>query len=234
MDKDNNLVKLLKRSKSYKEFIKDMNNYEELINSNEFKEVRVESFWGAIATLVLYQIFGFIAFQAFLSYLKTPLFLVFGSIWIFAFMVADAVTFKKIKNYLGNEFTTSPLNSLKQLDDFIKFCVTIFFAFVLLLFIVGHYPFPFIEFDSATLFAYYIFSWIVSYIISLMLKKTKPSIKITKNRQGLVLGFTVGISFFLISYFTTQEVFYLVGMVGLGFCIMIISSWLLDDQIKTI
>ncbi len=203
------------------------------VQSSQFREVRVASFWGAVATILLFQIFGFIIFQAFLYYVQVPFLFIFGGIWIFAFMSADAVAFRKIRDFFQNEFTGTPLNSLKQVDDFVKCGVSVFFVGVLVLFAFGYYPFPHYEFTYGVLIGFYVFSWGGSLVISQLLKRSKPSIKISRDRRGLVMGVVIGIVFFSVAYFLAKELFYVFGMIGLGMCILVISSWLLEDQITT-
>jgi hypothetical protein len=233
MEKED-LLKKIMGPQYYNELTKERNRMRDMASSSEFKEVTIESFWGAIATVLLYQLFGFIVFQAFLSYISVPIFLFFGGLWIFVFMIADAVTLKKIRKYLDNEFTISPVQSLKQIDDFLKFCVTLVFAVILVLFFLGYYPFPRYDYNIFTLFAYYLFCWVISYGISRLLKQSPSSILISKNRTGLLFGLVVGGVFILVSYFIAKEMFYLHGMIGIGVCILIISSFLLEDQIKTV
>jgi len=200
----------------------------------KYKEVVIESFWGAIATLFLYQLFGYIIFQAFLYYQLHLPYILFGGIWIFAFLTVDAITINKIRDFLQNTYTQSPLQQLKQIDDLIKAILATLFFIILLLFLAGYYPFPQYPYDLPLLISYFIISWIISYLISRMLQNKKPKIKISSDPKAIPMGLLIGGSFFIITLTIAPGLFYLHGMIGLGIILLVSSSVLLKDQIKII
>lgn len=239
MSKDKNILETFLGSKSYKTYKKEL---EKMEKSNQLKEIRVESFWGAVAAFFLYQIFGYIIFQAFLtyfssSYLIIPLIL-YGMIFMIIFMFANALTMKKIREFFINQGSQTAIQSLHQKDDFIKFCLAIVFFVVLVLFALGYYPIPKKEHNLILLIAFFIFSWMVSIIYSRLTKKDS-SIKVTNDKKGMLAGIFVGLWFLVISYIVSAvsgsyTLFYIFGMVGFGVIVLVSSALLLEDQIKTI
>ena len=203
------------------------------------KEIKAESFWGAIANIFLFQIFGFIIFQAFIFYLDNPLMLFYGSIWLLALLFFQSKVLAKIRSFLSKQSIKSATLSLRQIDDWIKFVLTLFFIIILILFYFGFYPLPKKDWDAFSLIAFFVFSWIVSSIFSIKIQETRPQTKKLKFQGSAGGGIAVGIMFILIAYFfetvsspSDYFNFYLPGMAGLGIVMMCLTVLFLEDQIK--
>ena len=95
------------------------------VDYSDYKQIKAESFWGAIASLILFQIFGFLVFQAFVYYLDNPFMLIYGSIWILAFLFFQSKMIAKIRVFLSKQSVKTATLSLRQIDDWIKFTLTI-------------------------------------------------------------------------------------------------------------
>ena len=234
MGQNKNIIKMIIGQKAYREYKREMAKLEQ---SGQLKEITVESFWGAVAALFLFQIFGFIIFQAFITYLTSKLylmvpFLLYGLIFMIIFMFADALTMKKIREFFINQGSRAAFQSLRQKDDFLKFCLAIVFFIILILFFLGYYPLPKKEYNLILLIIFFVFSWVVSLVFSRITKRNS-SLKLSNDKKGLVVGLFVGLWFSVLSYIISVELFYVFGMVGIGLIVLISSSWLLEDQIKT-
>ncbi len=203
-----------------------------------YKEIVVESFWGSIASLVFFQIFGYIVFQSFISYLDNLFMLFYGSIWLLTFLFFQSKVMVKIRFFLSKKSLKSTTFSLRQKDDWFKFILTIIFLIVWILFLVGYYPFPRSEYDIFKLIAFYIFSLVISSLFSTKIQKVMPETKNLKYHGSLLGGILAGLFFVILGYFFDKYAditffnFYIPGMAGMGFVMMCLTIWLLQDQIK--
>lgn len=203
-----------------------------------YKDVVVDSFWGAIACIIFFQIFGYLIFQSFISYLDNMLMLFYGGIWLLVFLYFQSKLMAKIRDYLSKNSIKSATLSLRQLDDWFKFILTITFSAILILFILGYYPFPQKKYNILHLVLFYIFSLIISSIFSMTIQKSIPKTKNLKYRGNLVGGFFAGGFFVLLAYLFDKFKqdsflnFYLIGMIGFGFMTICLTIWLVNDQIK--
>jgi len=203
-----------------------------------YKEVKAESFWGAIACLVLFQIFGYIILQAFVFYLDNIFMLLYGSIWLLVLLFFQSKCISLIKTFLSKKNAREATLSLRQIDDWAKFILTKIFIVILIFFFLGFYPFPQKEYDIYCLVAFFIFSWIISSIFSMKIQEAMPQVRSLKFEGSLGGGIVVGVMFILIGYFMDYVntdgtfFFYLAGMAGLGIIMICTAIWLLQDQIK--
>jgi len=204
-----------------------------------YKEIKAESFWGAIASIVLFQIFGFIIFQAFIFYLDSPFMLFYGSIWLLVLLFFQSKMFAKIRVFLSKQTVKSATLSLRQIDDWAKFILTLIFIAVLILFFFDYYPFPIKDYDILHLIAFFVFSWVVCSIFSIKIQEGMPQTKNLKFQGSIGGGIIVGLMFMGLAYvfdrFADFELFfnfYLIGMAGLGIIMICLTIWLLQDQIK--
>ena len=203
-----------------------------------YQEIKTESFWGAIAAIVFFQIVGYMIFQSFISYLEQPFMFVWGCIWLLVFMFFQSKMMREIRQFLSRKSPRSATLSLRQIDDWIKFFLTIIFSVILLLFILGYYPFPKTDYDIFKLALFFIFSLFVSSIFSAQYQKTVPETKSMKF-SGSPLGGVFGGLFFVIFGYLIENYaddptfnFYILGMPGMGFIMMCLTILLVEDQIK--
>jgi hypothetical protein len=203
-----------------------------------YEEIKVESFWGAIASIIFFQIFGYLIFQSFISYLDNLFMIFYGSIWLLVFLFFQYKMMSKIRGFLSKKSAKTATLSLRQKDDWTKFILTLIFIVILILFIFGFYPFPQKEYDIFHLVMFYIFSLGVSSIFSIIIQKRIPQTKELKYQGSLGGGIVVGIMFLLLAYFFdiygtfSFFNFYFIGMVGFGVIMICLTIWLLQDQIK--
>ena len=204
----------------------------------DYREIVVESFWGVIASLVFFQIFGYMVFQSFINYFDNAFMLFYGSIWLLVFLFFQSKMMVKIRNFLSKNSLKSATLSLRQKDDWFKFILTFIFAAILVLFLLGYYPFPKSEYDILKLIAFYIFSLVVTSIFSVKLQEIKPETKNLKYQGSPLGGVFCGIFFVLLGYFFDKYAnvnnfnFYIAGMPGMGVIMMCMTIWLFEDQIK--
>lgn len=220
--------------------------------SADLGEITVESFWGAIASFILLQIFGYFIFQTFLvsidfvnsfTFFGESGFIIFilGIGFLFMFMFFQSISFYKIRVFLSKNGFNSPFNFLTELDELIKFILAICFTIILIIIMIGYYPLPKKDSDFLILISFYIFSWFVSYLVS-KFRKQKASFLIAKgfNRYaGIIAGlffFILGLASQNLAFFKKDEVFsqfaYFLGVVGLGIVIALVCSLLMENQIK--
>ncbi len=195
------------------------------MKAGNLEEIRVESFWGAIASFFLLQCFGFVVFQGFLFHFMNPFGVIWGGLWIALFIFFQSDTIQKIKQYFFEGKFNNILPHIRQPDDLLKMLLSFAFAGIFAAFLLGHYPFPKTEYDffwEAGFFAF-------SILASSRIKKAKGSSVATGGAR--TVGFLVGLLFFGFGIFEPQ-VFYFHGMVGLGISTMMLCAWLLSDQIK--
>jgi len=202
------------------------------------KDIKIESFWGAIANIALFQIFGFIVFQAFVAYLNNLFMMFWGGIWLIVLLFFQSKMLAEIRQFLSKKSARSATLSLRQLDDWVKFILTIVFILILVSFSLGYYPFPKADFDVIKLVLFYIFSIVTSSVFSSLFKSALPKSGKMKYSGSPLGGFFGGLFFVLFGYFienfTDEEFinFYLPGMPGIGFMVICLSILLLEDQIK--
>lgn len=216
----------------------------------EMSEIKVESFWGAIASFILLQIFGYLIFQTFLFSIDTldsldeagwaVFLLVVGFIIAFLFFQSDS--FLKINRFLIN--TNNPIELLKQLDEKIKLILAIIFSIIFVLILLGYNPLLKKEYSNLLfVLVFYIISWFVSFGISKMRKSNTPILvaKGSNRIAGIIFGFLFFIIGISVQYIESTENIqqfkqfsYFLGLLGLGIVIMLVCTILLEDQIKYI
>ena len=202
------------------------------------RDIKIESFWGAIANIVLFQVFGFIIFQAFFAYLDKIFMMFWGGLWLIVLLFFQSKMMAEIRQFLSKKSERSATLSLRQIDDWVKFVLTIVFALILVLFSLGYYPFPKADFDLTKLILFYVFSLTASSVFSSLFKSALPKSGKMKYSGSPLGGVFCGLFFVLIGYFienfTDEELinFYLPGMPGIGIMVICLSILLLEDQIK--
>ena len=202
------------------------------------QEIVVESYWGAIANIVLFQIFSFIIFQAFVAYLDNLFMMFWGGLWLIVLLFFQSKMMAQIRQFLSKKSVRSATLSLRHFDDWVKFVLTIVFILVLFLFFLGYYPFPKADFNFVILILFFVFSITASSVFSSLFNSALPKSGKMKYSGSPLGGFFGGLFFVLIGYFieyfTDEELinFYLPGMPGIGIMVICLSILLLEDQIK--
>jgi hypothetical protein len=200
---------------------------------SELKELSVQSFWGAVASFILLQIFGYFIFQAFVFYFGSIL-MVWGIPWLLVFMVFQAEVICKIKKFIREGSLAEGIKSFiptqkRCFDDFFKFFLSVVFLIVFIAFLLGYYPFPMEKAPTMVLVAFYVFSWAVSWLVSYAIRNRANS-KVASG-QGRTVGFAIGALFFAAGLIF-RELAYFHGFIGLGVSVILTVSWLLEDQVK--
>jgi hypothetical protein len=165
------------------------------------EEIKVESFWGAIASLIFFQIFGYIIFQSFISYLDDFFMLFYGGVWLLVLLYFQSKMMAKIQGFLSKKSITTATLSIRKVNDWFKFILSIFFIAILILFFFGFYPFPQKEFDTLNLLIFYVFSLIVSSVFAITIQKMIPQTRELKYQGSLAGGFCNWVCFCFISLF---------------------------------
>jgi len=203
------------------------------------KEIVVDSFWGAIANIIFFQIAGFFIFQSFIFYLDNLFMMFYGGIWLLVLLYFQSKIMAKIRNYISSKSVKSATLSLRQVYDWIKVTLTIIFVLIFILFIFGFYPFPKKQYDLFSLILFYIFSLGIASMFSIWLERSIPQTKNIKFSGSPIGGIIVGIIFLLIAYFFDKVSgdllmfnFYLLGMPGIGIITICLTILLLRDQVK--
>ena len=203
------------------------------------KEIVVDSFWGAIANIIFFQIAGFFIFQSIIFYLDNLFMMFYGGIWLLVLLYFQSKIMAKIRNYISSKSVKSATLSLRQVYDWIKVTLTIIFVLIFILFIFGFYPFPKKQYDLFSLILFYIFSLGIASIFSIWLERSIPQTKNIKFSGSPIGGIIVGIIFLLIAYFFDKVSgdllmfnFYLLGMPGIGIITICLTILLLRDQVK--
>jgi hypothetical protein len=200
-------------------------------SSNELKEIRAESFWGSVAALFLIQVFGYIVYQGFIFHFFKSSFgffsMIWGGGWLLAFILFQNITFGVIYRYVFSQQKKLVLPGLNNYDDVLKLFLAAIFLFVFIAFIFGYYPFEKAESNHVYEAGFFTFSWSVSF---LMKKSTITNLSVATGGSRL-MGFIVGLVFFIIGIIE-GPLFYFPGMIGAGVCTMMLSAWLMEDQIK--
>jgi len=199
-----------------------------------FQEIKIESFWGCVASFLLFQLFGYVIYQSFLHHLDptTMLPLPIGFIWILVFMLGEAGTMYHIRKFFMQQGSHNAIHSLHTTDDVVKMLLSILFAIFLVLIYLGYYPLPKKDIDIIGLMFFYGISWIVSYIASFSIDKFGSKLKQNKAPGAIIGGILVGSIFIVFSLIFNPVLFYLFGLMGLGVIVLLSSSLLLEDQIK--
>ena len=208
--------------------------------------IKVESFWGALAALALIQAFGYIVFQSFLFILSEPdptCFIPYWwvFIWVLGFIAINNELLSGINNYLSKQNMKTAIDSLKQIDEKIKFIIFILFVFILILFLLGFYPFPKKDAEPLYLLNFYLFSIGIGYFAALKTKKTQAmKVSVIGGKSPALKGVfsIIGIGWIVLSillisiglYF--QELFYYIGIFGFGSLTILISQTLIYKHVK--
>ena len=212
-------------------------------------EIKVESFWGAISGFILLQLFGFYIFQMFLMFfnqqseLCSPFFVIFGIILIFIFLYFQSVTLKKIRNYMEDYNFYKALSSLEKKDELTKLFLIIPISIFFIVVLLGYFPFLQEKYDFLRLAAFHIFCFVISLIMSRMIKKSYP-IFVAKGFNRIV-GLIMGIAFFAMGLIFENYIFFegivifrtmtkFLGTIGLGFALVSAITLLIEYQIKEI
>lgn len=214
---------------------------------NLMGEIIVESFWGAIASFCLLQIFGYMLLRIFIISMDmlesdptmTELAIsLFGIMFLFIFLSFQSISFYKIKQFVSKYNMDIAIQSLSQKDELIKLFLIPLFLVILILLAVGYHPFPKQEIDLIILALFYIFSWAISLLITILIKIKSP-FYIAKGTNRIV-GILAGLLFFAFGIvgqkFILEEdgkIFaYCLSIAGLGITIILVCSLLMEDQIK--
>jgi len=206
-------------------------------------EIKVESFWGAIACFVLLQIFGYVIFQTFLVSLNSWFTILMGGGFLFLSLFFQSECFYKIMSYVSKNKKNFAIESLNETKEKVKLVLAILFIVILIFFALGHYPLQQKDYSFFVLILFYVATWLISLLISKLRKHGVPIWVATG--PGRLMGIIVGFIFFIIAFFNEsiplfnaipgfQDYSLFLGTLGLGVCIILISSLLLQDQIKHI
>jgi len=215
------------------------------------KKIKVNSIWGAISSFFLLQIFGYVIFETFLqsvNFLQSELssgfvaildfIIAIGFLIMFLFFQSEA--FFKIGQFFLENDSNTIFNNLKKGDELIKFCLTPVFIIMLILIMFGFYPFQRYESNIYYLIIFYVFSWGVSILIS-KLRKNKTTIAVYGGVDRIA-WILLGLFFFILSIIIPRSSFIkdnadimikfieLLGMLGIGIVISLISSLLMDSK----
>jgi len=199
------------------------------------EEIKVESFWGAIASLIFFQIFGYMIFQSFISYLDNFFMLFYGGVWLLVLLYFQSKMMAKIRGFLSKKSITTATFSIRKVNDWFKFILSIVFIAILILFFFRFYPFPQKEFDMLNLLIFYVFSLIVSSVFAITIQKMIPQTKELKYQGSLAGGFVIGFIFVLLAYFFDAYSssiffnFYIPAMAGFGIMMICLTIWLLKN-----
>lgn len=200
---------------------------EDELQREHLSEIKVGSYWGAVSSFLVLQVFGFFIYQAFRFY-GLSLSILFPGFFLIFFLYIQAGILRKIHEFLSrNNFpgiaTIFSKNIPKLLFGLIALTTWIFFN-------VGYYPFPKPAnggFISGLLFQ--ICSWIISWIISN--KNNIKHVYISELRVTSGCRRFVGIVFSLLLFLISlqrPEYFYIFSMIPLGTLFVLLVSWMLE------
>ncbi len=199
------------------------------------REVVAESFWGAIAAFFLVQVFGFIVYQGFLYHFfsdtaEGPALMrfVWAGGWILVFLMFQSQILGIIGRFLRSDQKKLILPDARNVDDILKFFLALAFAATFVGFNLGHYPFPMTGDNPLSFGLFLAVSWWVSSMGGSPAKSGGPSVAVG---PGMLFGFLVG-GVFIVAGVFMDGLFYFHGMIGWGVCTMLLTGWLLRDQIR--
>ena len=197
-----------------------------------YGQIRVESFWGAIAMFCLCQLYYFILYEGFVfisgvtGSQKKLLYIWFGILFLVS-VSAQIEAMIKIENYFSERPFNKDVFHITSIEDIIKCLLAVLLGFFFILFCFGFYPFPSKPHQWWHTFFFYIFIWGLTVAAA---KNLKGGIRSTQplglmNVIPVIMGFT----FFTISAFL-GDVFYFAGTFGMGFALIPVRPLLLCNQ----
>ena len=200
----------------------------------EYGQIRVESFWGAIAMFCLCQIYFFILFEGFVFVSGAPashrklLYVWFGILFLVS-VSAQIEALIKIENYFSDKPFSTGAFRIVSVEDFIKCLLAVCFGLFFILFCIGFYPFPSKPHQWWHTLLFYVFIWGLTAAAA---KNLRGGIQSTQplgimNVIPVIMGFT----FFTVGAFL-GEVFYFAGTFGMGFALIPIRPLLLCNQTR--
>ena len=201
---------------------------------SEWGEIRVESFWGAIAMFCLCQIYYFILFEGFVFAAGAPashrklLYVWFGILFLVS-VSAQIEAMIKIENFFSDNPFSLKVFHLESFEDFIKCLLAVLFGFFFILFCVGFYPFPSKPHQWWHTLLFYLVIWGLTAAAA---KNLKGGIRSTQPLGMMnVIPVIMGFGFFTAGAFL-GEVFYFAGTFGMGFALIPIRPLLLCNQTR--
>jgi hypothetical protein len=208
-----------------------MDNIEiESSNSDKFGPTIVRSFWGAIASLPVLQVFGFIAFQAFVnsifkfSLLRLMIDL-FSLLFLIAYLTEQTMLFSRIDNYIRHKNLSH--NKLKFID-IVKILIGSLFLILWLSFIFGYYPLQEAVPNILHTILFYFISWSIS--SGLLFIRQSPNLTITegvaKSKRGLLI--LILIPFVFLALLFPPEMMYLFLMIPIFAIYVLLVSWMVE------
>lgn len=211
------------------------------MQNQTMSEIKVESFWGAISSFVLLQIFGYVIFHTFIVSINPEntmgIGIILGLVFILVFMFFQSDAFFKIKSFL--RANNNPKESLSQNDEKIKLFLAVVFGIILLLMILGYNPLFENNVSVHLIIVFYALSWAISWAMAKLRKNKIPVLVASGGNRiaGIIMGsffFILGISLKNIDagaeLIPIQNYAYFLGLLGLGIVITLVSTILLEDQ----
>jgi hypothetical protein len=199
-----------------------------------YGQIRVESFWGAIAMFCLCQIYYFILFEGFVFVSGAPathrklLYVWFGVLFLVS-VSAQIEAMIKIENFFADKPFSPQSFRIASIEDFIKCLLAVTFTLFFILFCLGFYPFPSKPHSWWHTLLFYIFIWGLTAAAA---KNLRGGIKSSQPLGVMnVIPVLMGFGFFTAGAFL-GEVFYFAGTFGMGFALIPIRPLLLCDQTR--
>lgn len=221
----------------------------------------IHSAWGAVAAFFLVQCFGFVVLQGFRMFLNIVItgsdslsvfnadgfadriFLPFwGLMFILAFVAFQADMFRRIDIFIRGKEGFSWLQGSSSPTEIFRLVAAVAFATTYCLFLAGKYPFPSKPISTHVSLLFSVFSWGVSAGLGWLIARydsmpsrsadPQPDTESLPPRQGMVLGFIIGITFVAVALFVTPGLFYFHGMLGLGVLTMLMCQLLFKHSEK--
>ena len=199
-----------------------------------YGQIRVESFWGAIAMFCLCQIYYFILFEGFVFVSGAPathrklLYLWFGVLFLVS-VSAQIEALIKIETYFTDKPFSPETLRITSIEDFIKCLLALSFGLFFILFCLGFYPFPSKPHQWWHTFLFFIAIWGITAAAA---KNLRGGIQSTQPLGIMnIIPVIMGFGFFTAGAFT-GDVFYFAGTFGMGFALIPIRPLLLCNQTR--
>jgi hypothetical protein len=186
-------------------------------------EVYPLSYWGALASILLFNAVGYFIFQSFVENITSSVIIPL-LFWFFIFFSIERAFFGRIKTFLNDPNRVAKSIVPKTFGEVCKIIITLALLAANIWLALGHFPFERTETTWWAPLLFNIFCLGVSYFLAL------TQVKSLKTAGGCVrIVGILGCSLFIVVGIFFENVRYIAGVIGLETVSFLVVSWLLED-----
>jgi len=209
-----------------KEIQKEIENEQRI---KYLSDVRVKSYFGAIAAFFVLQIFGSILYYAFRAY-SSSFSILFPGFYLVGFLYVQIDILVLIKNFLAEKKIPELKNA--SFRTIVKLIIGGLALIIFILFKIGYYPFP--KNNTSDLLGEILFQLLIL-AISWVIANNRKWKKVYITRVGTQTGSKrlFAMIFSLLMFFMTlsrPELFYIFSIIPLGAFFVLFTSWLVEND----